>query len=193
MFKNAFLHLKKIIVHRKWVRHYCFRTGLLWQGFTHDLSKFSPVEFIESARYYQGSISPIDACKEKNGVSVAWLHHRGRNKHHWEYWVDDLQKGMRPICMPYRYAVEMLCDFLGAGRAYMGKEFSYEKEYEWWMKKRDTIVAHPAIWLFIQLCMSNIRSIGEIWLTERNVRETYIYCTVTKNADGEFDPRFLYR
>ena len=193
MLKSAFFHLKKIIVHRKWVRHYCFRTGLFWQGLTHDLSKFSPAEFIESARHYQGSISPIDACKEKNGVSVAWLHHRGRNRHHWEYWVDDLQKGMRPICMPYRYAVEMLCDFLGAGRAYMGKEFSYEKEYEWWMKKRDTVVMHPAIWLFIQLCMSNILSIGEIWLTERNVRETYIYCTVAKNADGEFDPRFLYQ
>ncbi len=193
MIKNAYLHLMKIIEHRKWVRHYCFRIGLLWQGIVHDLSKFSPVEFIESARFYQGGRSPIDACKEKNSVSVAWLHHRGINKHHWEYWVDDLQKGMRPICMPYRYAAEMLCDYLGAGRAYMGDGFSYEKEYEWWKKKRDVIVVHPAVRTFIQVCMNNISLYGDSWISEQNVRDAYLYSTISKNADGEFDPRFLYK
>ncbi|MBR3740846.1 MAG: catalase [Clostridia bacterium] len=193
MIKNICLHLKKIMMHRRLVRHYCFRIGLYKQGVLHDLSKFSPIEFFESARFYRGTSSPIDACKEKNGVSLAWLHHRGRNKHHWEYWVDDLQKGMRPICMPYRYAAEMLCDYLGAGRAYMGKDFSYQKEYEWWRVKRDKIVVHPAILSFIQQCMYNISTYGEAWLTKKNVTEAYMFNTMSKNADCAFDPRFLYK
>lgn len=191
--KNIILHAEKIIVHRFWVRHYCFRIGLFRQGITHDLSKFTPIEFFESVRFYQGDRSPIDACKEKNGVSSAWLHHRGRNRHHWEYWVDDLQKGMRPVCMPYRYAAEMLCDYLGAGRAYMGKDFSYEKEYDWWKKKREVIVVHPAVRVFIQQCMYNISVYGDSWITKRNISDAYLFSTMSKNADCEFDPRFLYK
>jgi hypothetical protein len=99
------------------------------------MSKFSPVEFWESVRYYQGTSSPIDACKKDKGISKAWMHHKGRNSHHYEYWVDNFDQGGEPKQMPYKDAVEMLCDYLGAGRAYMGKSFTYQKEYEWWQKK----------------------------------------------------------
>jgi len=189
---KAFLHLRKIIQHRKWVRHYCFMIGLYREGITHDLSKFSPAEFLESARFYQGTSSPIDACKKKNGVSVAWLHHRGRNKHHWEYWVDDFQKGMRPVCMPYRSAAEMLCDFLGAGRAYMGALFTYENEYAWWEEKREVIIVHPAIRMFLDWCFEGLREYGERWLTKENITQVYLSTTQIKGADCEFEPRFLY-
>ena len=107
------------------------------------MSKFSPVEFFESVKYYQGTRSPIDACKDINGYSMAWFHHRGRNKHHWEYWVDDFSKGMVPKKMPFKYALEMICDYLGAGRAYMGKNFSIEAEYKWWEERRKVVVMHP--------------------------------------------------
>ena len=182
-FINFFKHLKKVIIHRKWVRYYCFHAGLFWQGLTHDLSKFHPTEFIESVRYYDGRRSPIDVCKERNEYSKAWLHHRGRNKHHWEYWVDNFEKGMTPIRMPYKYAVEMFCDFLGAGRAYLDKSYTAEKECAWWQEKRKVVVMHPQTKTFIDECFEEYRhracvinplDLKEIWLdtlrTERNVR-----------------------
>lgn len=153
-------HLRTVATHRFWVRHYCFQVGLRWQGLTHDLSKYSPAEFWESVQYYQGDRSPIDACKEKQGYSMAWLHHRGRNKHHWEYWVDNFQSGMTPIKMPFRYAAEMFCDFLGAGRAYMGKAFTIDAEAAWWKRKRESVVMHPQTKRFIDLCFDYIRYHG---------------------------------
>ena len=101
------------------------------------MSKFSPTEFWESVKYYSGTRSPIDACKEDKGVSMAWMHHKGRNPHHYEYWIDNFDKGGEAKEMPWKYKVEMICDYLGAARAYMGKNFSYKAEFEWWMKKLD--------------------------------------------------------
>lgn len=132
---NIFRHFKKICIHKYWVFHYCCKMGIPVQGLLHDLSKFSPVEFWESVKYYQGNSSPIDACKKDKGWSAAWMHHKGRNKHHYEYWVDNLDNGGTPLEMPLKYKKEMLCDYLGAGRAYYGKDFTYEKEYEWWQNK----------------------------------------------------------
>lgn len=133
--KNTFLHLKKIFIHKYWVAHYCFRCGLYWQGITHDLSKFSPVEFLESVKYYQGDGSPINACKADKGYSLAWQHHKGRNPHHYEHWTDNYDSGTTCIPMPKKYAVEMFCDYLGAARAYLGKKFTFECEMEWWNNK----------------------------------------------------------
>ena len=141
--KNVMAHLKKIRTHRKWVRRYCWKQGLFWQGLTHDLSKYSPTEFFESVKYYQGTSSPIDACKKANGVSYAWMHHKGRNPHHYEYWQDNFDRGGQPVLMPYKYFVEEMCDFIGAARAYLGKDFSYVKEEEWWKKKRENCAMHP--------------------------------------------------
>lgn len=143
MLKNTIAHWKKIRTHRKWVRRYCWKQGLFWQGLTHDLSKYSPTEFFESVKYYQGTSSPIDACKKANGVSYAWMHHKGRNPHHYEYWQDNFDRGGQPVLMPYKYFVEEMCDFIGAARAYLGKDFSYVKEEEWWKKKRENCAMHP--------------------------------------------------
>lgn len=142
-FKNFINHWNTVAIHRKWVRHYCFKMGLYWQGLTHDLSKYHPTEFLESVKYYQGTRSPIDACKDVNGYSMAWFHHRGRNKHHYEYWVDNFDKGMTYNIMPYKYFVEQLCDYLGAGRAYMGEKFTYASELTWWQNKRKVCAMHP--------------------------------------------------
>lgn len=132
---NAFKHLKKILIHKYWVGLYCFKCGLYWRGLVHDLSKFSPIEFFESVKYYQGNSSPINAAKKDKGYSLAWQHHKGRNKHHYEYWTDNYDDGTTCIEMPFIYAVEMLCDYLGAARAYWGKDFTYFAEYDWWLKK----------------------------------------------------------
>ena len=81
-------HLHTVTRHRRLVRSYCLKLGLVWQGLTHDLSKFSPVEFWRGCKYYQGWRSPNDQERLENGVSLAWLHHKGRNRHHFEYWID---------------------------------------------------------------------------------------------------------
>lgn len=128
-------HFKTVCKHKYWVGKYCFMAGIPLRGIMHDMSKFSPTEFFESAKYYQGTRSPIDKCKEVNGYSKAWQHHKGRNTHHYEYWVDNLDIGGTAIQMPFDDARELICDFLGAGRAYMGKNFSYEAEYNWWLEK----------------------------------------------------------
>lgn len=154
-FKNIFLHLGKICTHKWWVFYYCCKAGIPWRGLWHDMSKFSPVEFWESVRYYQGTSSPIDACKKDKGISKAWMHHKGRNSHHYEYWVDNFDQGGEPKQMPYKDAVEMLCDYLGAGRAYMGKDFTYQKEYEWWCNKcKKPLAMHSNTLGFITRCMN---------------------------------------
>lgn len=138
---NTFKHFNKICKHKKWVFYYCYKTGIPIQGLLHDLSKFSPAEFWESVKYYQGTSSPIDACKKDKGYSNAWMHHKGRNKHHYEYWQDDFDHGGKAIEMPMKYKKEMLCDYLGAGRAYYGKSFTYDKEWNWWLNKKSNPIA----------------------------------------------------
>lgn len=136
-FHKILKHWKTIRIHRKWVRHYCHIAGITWRGITHDLSKYSPTEFFESARYWTGTHSPIEEVKREKGVSRAWLHHRGRNTHHWAYWADNFSEGFVIHPMPMDDFVEMVCDFLGAGRAYLGTGFSYSNERSWWLKERD--------------------------------------------------------
>jgi len=154
--KKFFGHLKTVIIHKSWVFYYCCKFGIPFRGIIHDMSKFSPIEFFESVKYYTGTDSPINKCKEINGVSYAWLHHRGRNKHHWEYWVDNFEKGMTFQKIPYKYSVEMLCDFLGAGRAYYKDKFTYQKEYDWWVNSGKASYMNPRNAEFIEIALRYI-------------------------------------
>jgi len=116
-FKNKYLkHLSYIITHKFWVLIYCFKHGLYLQGILHDLSRFTPIEFMVYAKtkvernstgYYNPSI-----------LKYAWNHHAHHNKHHWQYWVTIGDNGTLDILnMPFKYVVEMICDWYGAGRA----------------------------------------------------------------------------
>ena len=115
-YKRFFGHIKTVMKHKYWVWYYMNKCGFKWgwRGLWHDMSKFSPIEFWESVKYYSGTRSPIDACKEENGISMAWMHHKGRNPHHYEYWQDNFDKGGEAKEMPWKYKVEMICDYLGA-------------------------------------------------------------------------------
>lgn len=119
---KAWNHFKTITYHRLLVMQGCFQVGLYVQGLLHDLSKYSPTEFIVGARYWQGDRSPNNAEREDIGYSSAWLHHKGRNKHHYEYWMDysthDIKGGMSPAPMPTRYVVEMFMDRVAACKVY---------------------------------------------------------------------------
>jgi hypothetical protein len=149
-----FGHLKTVLVHKWWVLYYCSKVGLTWRGIKHDLSKFSPVEFFESVKYYTGTDSPINACKKENGWSKAWQHHKGRNTHHYEYWQDNFDNGGQALLMPFKDNLEMLCDYLAAGRAYMKKDFTFAAEYKWWRNKiSGPIAMHRANKIFIETAL----------------------------------------
>ena len=118
-------HFKTVYEHRKLVREHCFKLGLYRQGIMHDLSKYAPVEFWRGAKYYQGNRSPNNKEREVTGRSMAWLHHKGRNKHHFEYWIDvnPDSKVYEPVEMPTRYLIEMFCDRVAASKIYRGSNY----------------------------------------------------------------------
>lgn len=123
--QKFFGHLKTVTKHRRMVRKLCFKCGLYWQGLTHDLSKYSPTEFWNGVKFYTGTKSPHLGEREKYGYSKAWLHHKGRNKHHAEYWQDIRSNGKtEPILMPLEYFAEMLCDRVAASMVYLGDKFT---------------------------------------------------------------------
>ena len=156
---NALKHLKTILIHKRWVFYFSRKLGIGWQGFWHDMSKFSPTEFFESARYYTGTGSPIDASKKANGFSAAWLHHKGRNPHHYEYWQDNFDKGGEPLKMPNKYVKELICDYLAAGRAYMGRRFHFRSEWEWWLNKnKNNIAMHDHDWQVVNTVLTNLNN-----------------------------------
>lgn len=117
-------HLKVICKHKYFVAQECFKRGLYWQGIVHDLSKFTPAEFVQSAKYFQGTGTPISKIKAELGYSSAWLNHKGRNKHHWEYWIDFYDGVLKPCPIPEKYLIEMACDMIGASKAYLKTEYN---------------------------------------------------------------------
>ena len=119
-------HFCTITKHRHKVIAHCFRAGIGFQGLFHDLSKYSPAEFIPGAKYYQGTRSPNERERELFGYSPAWLHHKGRNRHHFEYWNDlnPATKMYEPVPMPVRYVKEMFCDRVAASKIYQGTNYT---------------------------------------------------------------------
>ena len=148
-------HWKTVHRHRALVRKYCFRLGLYWQGLTHDLSKYSPVEFWTGAKYFQGDHSPNDAQRKAEGYSASWMHHKGRNRHHFEFWTDySLDgSGIVGVEMPKKYVAEMFCDRLAASKVYRGDAFSPGDPYQFFLRGCST----PLQRLCWKLCCKNCR------------------------------------
>lgn len=158
--KNKFFkHLKVITKHRYIVFKLCVKCGFVWRGLVHDLSKFSPVEFFEGVKYYTGVGSPIANCRKHNGYSLAWLHHKGRNKHHIIYWYDRGNKVQ--MDMPFKYAVECACDIIAASKCYNGKKYKDDMPYNYWKNHMNKNVANENMKKFFDRVLSNIRDYGE--------------------------------
>ena len=124
-FRKFFGHLHTVTRHRHIVIKNCARAGILWQGLKHDLSKYSPTEFVPGVKYYTGDRSPNEGERKDLGYSRAWIHHKGRNKHHFEYWQDISTQTHKYeyMSMPYRYVAEMFCDRVAASKIYRGKAY----------------------------------------------------------------------
>lgn len=144
---KAWKHFKTITHHKWLVCRGCFAVGLYRQGLTHDLSKYSPTEFFVGAKYYQGNRSPNNAEREEKGYSAAWLHHKGRNKHHYEYWIDfslhGSTSGIKPAAMPRRYIAEMVMDRIAACKVYMGEAYTDGSPLAYLKSGKDPAPMHP--------------------------------------------------
>lgn len=138
MIKNFLGHLKTITAHRHMVMIHCFKAGIIKNGLLHDLSKYSPTEFIPGVIYFQGNRSPNEREREVNGYSMAWIHHKGRNKHHFEYWTDYSTKTgtLDPVKMPDKYIFEMFCDRVAASKIYKKDEYNDHCPLEYFLKAK---------------------------------------------------------
>ena len=142
---NVIGHFRTITRHRHKVIKHCFKAGIGWQGLRHDLSKYSPTEFFNGVKYYDGTRSPNELERLDRGYSKAWLHHKGRNKHHFEYWNDYNPKIRKyaPVKMPLNYVIEMFCDRVAASKIYQGDKYTDASAYDYYEKSRGHILIHP--------------------------------------------------
>lgn len=138
-------HFRTITRHRHAVIRNCRRAGILWQGLRHDLSKYSPTEFIPGVKYYVGTRSPNELERADKGYSAAWLHHKGRNRHHFEYWSDynPVERRVGPVKMPLRYVIEMVCDRMAASRIYLGDKYTDASALDYFVHGKTHRVIHP--------------------------------------------------
>ena len=157
-------HFETITRHKLLVMKYCFECGLYEQGLAHDLSKYSPTEFIPGCIYYQGDHSPNEAERAAKGFTSAWLHHKGRNKHHLEYWIDYAPNGdhaMAGMRMPNRYVAEMVCDRIAASKNYKGTSYTDAAAWEYYEHSRDHYILHPETRKQLETCLLILRDEGE--------------------------------
>ncbi len=162
---HAFKHFKTITYHKWLVLKGCFAVGLYRQGLCHDLSKYMPSEFMVGVKYYQGDRSPNNAEREAIGYSSAWLHHKGRNKHHYEYWLDYSTRygngGMAPAPMPVKYIVEMLMDRIAACKVYQKEKYTPGSALEYYLSGKDPAPLHEKTRMLLEFLLRFMAKNGE--------------------------------
>ncbi len=156
-------HLKVICHHRHLVIKHARKAGIFWQGLLHDLSKFSPTEFFTGAKYFLGNRSPNEKERELFGYSSAWLHHKGRNKHHFEYWNDVNPKTKRyePVKMPTKYLIEMFCDRVAASKTYQGENYTDEHPLNYFLRGNARLSMHPETAEMLEMLLRMLAEKGE--------------------------------
>ncbi len=160
---QAWHHFKTITHHRILVMRGCFRVGLYWQGLTHDLSKYSPTEFLVGAKFYQGTRSPNGAEREAKGYSEAWMHHKGRNRHHYEYW-NDMNMDTRTyeyLPVPRKYLAEMIMDRIAASKTYQGSAYTDASALQYLISSREQYIMHPKTRQELEFLLTMLRDRGE--------------------------------
>lgn len=159
---KAIKHHIQVVCKHKWEVFKCMsQCGHPIRGFMHDWSKFSPTEFKESIKFFQnGKRSPLDAAREIQGYSLAWFHHRGRNKHHSQYWVDASFGEIKPCKMPWIYLIELICDGVAAGRTYLGDKWTCHSPLQYYNQKEYKSFFHPETRKMLCLCYEYIDKNG---------------------------------
>ena len=179
---HFFGHLFTVLHHKRLVLHYCFRLGLYRQVICHDLSKFSPVEYWAGVRYFQGDRSPNEAERLDKGYSAAWLHHKGRNRHHLEYWIDYTPGGERPmdgVRMPRRYLAEMFCDRIAASRTYLKGAYTDSSPLAYYERSKGHYLLHPETRAELEQLLTMLAREGE--------EKTFLALRSSLHAPGGMD------
>ena len=163
---KALEHLRTINHHKIQVMKNCFKVGLYRQGLLHDLSKYTPTEFLVGCKFYQGTRSPNNAEREATGYSSAWLHHKGRNKHHYEYWIDyslDPAEGIIGLRMPEKFVVEMVMDRIAASKIYMGEAYTDKSPLEYYERGAGKLgkMIHPETAKLLHFLLKMLAEKGE--------------------------------
>lgn len=164
---NSWKHFKTILRHKYLVMKGCFAVGLYKQGLLHDLSKFSPGEFLVGAKYFQGNQSPNNAERKAIGYSSAWLHHKGRNRHHYEYWIDycvqDVPGGMVPVSMPPKYIAEMLMDRIAACKVYNWGHYTDDMPLKYYRRRLEPAPLHENTRFLLEKLLKMLAVKGEAY------------------------------
>lgn len=164
MSSNFFGHLSTVTRHRSTVFIHCCKAGIPWRGFWHDISKFSPTEFIPSVKHYAGGRrSPNELERADYGYSLAWMHHKGRNRHHYEYWTD-MNRQTRcyeSVPMPKRYLAEMVMDRIAACKTYEGKAYTPASALNYFLKSRERELMHPKTREELEVLLRMLQDRGE--------------------------------
>lgn len=178
---NAWKHFCTITRHKMLVMKGCFRVGLIRQGLLHDLSKYTPTEFLVGCKYYQGTMSPNNAERQERGYSSAWLHHKGRNKHHLEYWIDygvpdkegpnkGKKKGICGMKMPVKYVVEMYIDRVAASKNYQREKYKDDSALKYYLGGKEFSLLQDDSRALLELLLHMLAKRGEEE-TNRFIRE----------------------
>ena len=163
LIENFFGHLRTVLQHRHKVFIHCVKAGIPWRGLLHDLSKFSPTEFIPGVRYYQGNRSPNEREREVDGASKAWMHHKGRNRHHFEYWTDYNMKTKRlePVKMPDIFIFEMFCDRVAASKTYNKEKYNDSMPLEYFLRAKPRRIIEKSTAAKLEFLLTMLRDKGE--------------------------------
>lgn len=171
---NAWKHFRTITTHKILVMKGCFQVGLYKQGLLHDLSKYGPTEFLVGCKYYKGYMSPNNAERNEKGYSSAWLHHKGRNKHHLEYWIDYAAdenggegKKMMGMKMPLNYVAEMFIDRVSASKNYQKEKYTDRGALDYYNKGKEHYLMHEDTRAMLEYLLEMLSKKGE--------KETFSY------------------
>lgn len=173
-------HFITITKHRNKVISHCAKAGILRRGLLHDLSKYLPAEFIAGAKFYAGQHSPNDSQRKAYGYSAAWMHHKGRNRHHFEYWTDYNPQTHKsaPVKMPLVYVIEMFCDRIAASKIYQGEAYTDQKPLEYFKWRKDYMEIHPETLALLEKLT--------YMLAEKGEAETFAYIRTVLRKQGEY-------
>ncbi len=167
-------HFLTITKHRHQVIKMGFKVGIFFQCLRHDLSKYSPEEFFKGAKYFQGDKSPNDLERKTNGYSLAWMHHKGRNKHHFEYWNDVsliTHRYNEPVRMPIKYVKEMFCDRVAACKIYQKEKYKDDSALNYFIQKKSSY----------SLMEDGTKKLLESWLILLSQKGEKEACRIIKN------------
>ena len=173
--RKFFGHLNTVMRHRRKVFVHCVKAGIPWRGLLHDLSKYAPTEFFEGVKHFIGNRSPNEGERAEKGYSLAWIHHKGRNRHHFEYWTDysPVTKRIEPVKMPIVFVKEMFCDRVAASKVYQGKDYTNGHPIMYFEGGKGRRMIHPET--------SDLIENWLVMLKEKGEKETFSHIKSVKD------------